>query len=285
MKIAVSTYSFLQRMKRGDMTQLDCIAQAKSMGFDGIELVDIEKQAEGDVCEYAKRLGEEAARLDIPVSNCTFGADFINGSGGDWHAEVERVKKLIDAAKCTGAVSVRHDVAYQTGAFRSFGQMLPRLAEACREIAEYAAGQGIRTMVENHGHLCQDSIRAEELFNAVHHPNFGLLADMGNFLCVDEDPAAACSRIAPYVTYAHAKDFIVKSGQGPDPGTGFFQSRGGNYLRGTIVGHGVVPVRQCIRVLKRAGYDGFLSIEFEGMEDALEGLKIGLENLRNWIEN
>lgn len=29
----------------------------------------------------------------------------------------------------------------------------------------------------------------------------------------------------------------------------------------------------------------FIAIEFEGMEDALEGLKIGLENLRNAIKD
>lgn len=285
MKIATSTYSFLQLMQRGEMTQFGCIAKAKELGFDGIELVDVERYAKGDVVDYAKRLGEEAERLGMPISNFTFGADFVGGSNGDWRAEVERVKKMIDLAKYTGAVSVRHDTAFEMGEFRSFGQMLSRLAEACREVTEYAAEQGIRTMVENHGRICQDSIRVEELFNAVNHPNFGILADMANFLSVDENPVTAYSRLAPYVTYAHAKDVIVKSGQEPNPGMGFRQSRGGNYLRSTIVGHGNVPVQQCVNILKCVGYDGFLAIEFEGMENALDALQIGLENLRNAIKD
>ena len=53
-------------------------------------------------------------------------------------------------------------------------------------------------------------------------------------------------------------------------------------VRGSIVGHGDVPVAQCIGVLKRAGYDGVLSLEFEGMEHPMCGIEIGHENLRRY---
>ena len=76
----------------------------------------------------------------------------------------------------------------------------------------------------------------------------------------------------------------MKSGQEPNPGEGFFLSRGGNFLRGTIIGHGDVPVLQCLRALKRTGYDGYLSIEFEGMEDCIQGISVGLANLRRYAE-
>ena len=69
----------------------------------------------------------------------------------------------------------------------------------------------------------------------------------------------------------------------PNPGDGFFCSRNGTYLRGAIVGHGNVPVRHCLKALKQAGYDGYVAIEFEGMEDCIQGLTIGLANLRRYI--
>ena len=50
-----------------------------------------------------------------------------------------------------------------------------------------------------------------------------------------------------------------------------------------ILGHGNVPVYQCLRILKQSGYDGYVSIEFEGMEDNLPALEIGLENLKTYI--
>ena len=69
----------------------------------------------------------------------------------------------------------------------------------------------------------------------------------------------------------------------PDPGAGWFKSRAGNYLRGTIVGHGDVPVKQCIETLKRAGYNGSYSIEFEGVEENVFALKTGFENLNRYF--
>ena len=287
MKIAISTYSFSPLLRNGAMTQLDCIAKAQDMGFDAIEFVDIIPH-DGSTDEvYAEKLGSEARRLKFPVTNYTFGADFLNGSGKDTSREIERVKKQIDLAVLVGASGVRHDatIGYPGGGreYRGFDNALPVLAAACREVTEYAASKGLRTMVENHGFFCQDSERVEKLVNTVAHPNFGWLVDMGNFLCADEDPAVAVGRAAPYAFYAHAKDFHVKSGRMPNPGEGYFQSRAGNYLRAAIIGHGDVPVRQCISILKGAGYDGPISIEFEGMEDTLKGIGIGLANLRRYI--
>ena len=49
-----------------------------------------------------------------------------------------------------------------------------------------------------------------------------------------------------------------------------------------MTGHGEVPVQACLGILKRAGYDGTLSIEFEGMENPVDGIAISLENLRRF---
>ena len=215
--------------------------------------------------------------------------DFITGSDGDLDKEIARVKDYVDIAHVLGVTRIRHDAAIgyarNSGDFCPFDTMLPRLTKACKEITEYAAQFGIRTMVENHGFYVQDSERVEKLYAAVDNKNFGLLTDMGNFHCADEDPASAFARVAPYAYYVHAKDFIVKPFTDADPGEGSFRSRGGKYLRGTIVGHGNVPIKQCMYQLKRAGYDDCISIEFEGMEPVFDALRIGLANLKKyWAE-
>lgn len=284
MKVSVSSYSFSQYLQDGRLNQLSCIAKAKEMGFDGIEFVDILPHDGSSAQEYAKKLRAECERLGMAITNFTFGADFLNR---DTQQEIERVKGMIDLAEQLGATSVRHDatVGYPAGNqdYRGFDYVLPTLADACRQVSEYAASKGIRTMVENHGLFCQESSRVERLIQAVACENFGWLVDMGNFLCADENPAEAVGRAAPYCFYAHAKDFHIKSGNGIDPGEGFFQSRSGNYLRGAIIGHGEVPVVHCLRALKQAGYHGFIAIEFEGMEDALRGISVGLANLKRYI--
>jgi len=287
MKIGVSSYSFSRLVRAGTMTQLGVIAQAKALGFEVIEFSTIAVPADQTLPAFAAELRREAERVGLPIVNYTIAADFLGGSGGDLDAEIERVKREVDVAQILGATGMRHDATFgfpaaHAGA-KGFDDALPRLAAGCRAVTAYAATKGIRTMVENHGYFCQDSERVEKLANAVGHPNFGLLVDIGNFLCVDENPAAAVGRLARYAVHAHAKDFHVRCGSLPPPGEGWFVSRGGNYLRGAIVGHGDVPVLPCLRILKKAGYDDVLSIEFEGMEDVLVGVRIGVDNLRRLL--
>ena len=38
-----------------------------------------------------------------------------------------------------------------------------------------------------------------------------------------------------------------------------------------------------LRVMRAAGFSGLLAIEFEGMEDPIEGIAVGLENLRRYV--
>lgn len=273
-------------MDKGQMTQLDCIGKAREIGFDAVEIESIRPHDGAAPEDYARRLRAEADRLAFPLSHFTFGADFLNGSDGDLEAEIRRVQGMIDIAVILGVDSVRHDATagyrLEPRGYRGYEDALPRLAKACRAVTEYAAEKGVRTMVENHGFFSQDSDRVERLIRTVAHPNFGQLVDIGNFLCVDEDPVTAVGRAAPYAFHVHAKDFHVKSGMRPDPGAGFFRSRGGNFLRGAIIGHGDVPVKQCLEALRRAGYDGCFSVEFEGMEDPLAALPICLANLKNY---
>ena len=175
MKIAVSSYSFSALLNNGSMTQIDCIACAQDMGFDAIEFVEILPHDGSTKEEYAQKLGNEVAKRGFSVTNFTVGADFLTGSGGDIDAEITRVKKLIDIAELLGAKGVRHDATagFQKGKrlYQGFDDALPRVANACRSITEYAASKGIRTIVENHGFFCQDSERVERLINTVAHPN------------------------------------------------------------------------------------------------------------------
>jgi sugar phosphate isomerase/epimerase len=281
MNISVSTYSFNRLLAGKEMTQFDCIAKTMEMGFDAIEFSDILPPEGKSKEEYARVLGAECRKVGLPVSSLTFAADFLNGSQGNTGDEVNRVKKMIDIADILGAKLVRHDAIWTSD--QPFDKTLPIAANACREVTGYAQSKGIRTTVENHGYFYQDSDRMEKLYTAVDHPNFGLLLDMGNFLCVDENPAEAIGKLARFAFHAHAKDFHIKSAMHPDPGEGFIKTRSENYLRGSIIGHGNVPVLQCIKALKRVNYAGCLAIEFEGMEDPLQAISISLKNLRRYI--
>ena len=286
MKIGVSSYSFINLVRSGAMGQLDVIAKAKEIGFDVIEFSTFILPEGETPVTFAPKVKAEAARVGIEIGNYTIGADFLGHPQGV-QGQVEALKEEIQAAKLMGAPGMRHDATWmlpnnKTGG-RSFDSVLPQLAEGCRTVTEIAATFGIRTMVENHGFFAQDSARVEKLMNAVNHPNFGWLVDMGNFICADEDPAQAVGIAAPYAFHVHAKDFHFKPGTEVSPGEGWFNTRAGNHIRGAIVGHGVVPVPQCLGILKRSGYDGTVSLEFEGLEDPIVGVTLGFQNLKRFI--
>lgn len=292
MKIAVSSYSFQQAINAGKMTQLDTIRAAAKMGFDGIEFIDLNPhQGETPTWEqqmaYAKELRREAEACGIEIVAYTIGACLYTGDALQDAAEVERLKKQVDVAEALGAKLMRHDICKsETIGDRVVGffSMLPTLADNVRKVTEYAQSKGIRTCSENHGYVAQDSDRVEALFNTVNHPNYGLLVDMGNFACADEPSAHAVSRLAPYAIHVHAKDFrIYPFGTELPEGVKGFKSRQCNLLCGCSVGEGDIPVRHCIAILKRAKYEGYFSIEYEGSEDCFKGIEKGLANLKSFL--
>lgn len=286
MKLGVSSYSFSRYVSEGRLDLFGVIKTAAEIGFEGIEFTGFSPNGDGvDPIEMAKKVKDACAEAGLEIMSWTIGADFLRN---DVDSEIERLKGQVDIAAALGAPKMRHDA---TGGFpdrvnglAEYIEALPVVAKGYAGVTEYAAGKGVKTMIENHGFFFQDSDRVEALINKVANPNFGALVDIGNFLCADEEPMRAVKRMAPYAFHVHAKDFHMKRLGSPDPGEGWFKSRGGTPLRGAIVGHGNVNIKRCIEILQEAGYDGFLSIEFEGMEDNRRALEIGLANLKRYAK-
>ena len=287
MKISVSSYSFQQYVAAGKLAHRDIIRRAHEMGFEAVEFIDLPASSYEEQVGYARFLRSEADKYGMTINAYTIGANLYQGSPEADEKEVARVMRQIDVAKELGASLVRHDVCGKEKVEEktvSFGKMLPTLATNARKIAAYAEELGIRTCSENHGFVAQDSDRVEALYNAVDHDNYGLLVDMGNFACADEDSARAVSRLAPYAIHAHAKDFYIRPFGSPEiEGEKSFLSRGCRRLVGCAVGDGDIPVAQCVAILKKAGYDGWLSIEFEGNGDCVEEIAKGLANLKSYL--
>ncbi len=281
MRLGVSSYSFAKHMKATGANYLDICDQALAMGYEGIEFIDLDlkvQQADslailaGDIRNHCQDIG-------LPIIAYTVGADFLNRGP----EEVQRVQGQADIAQALGAKVLRHDATWKLPEGTHWRQAIDRMQASIRQVAEYAAQKGIRTCTENHGYVLQDAARVEALILAVDHENYGWLVDMGNFLCADELPLHALPIAAPYAVHVHAKDFLYKKPWERNPGEGWFPSRNGGYLRGTVAGHGVVPIDHCLKALKEAGYKGWLSYEFEGMEDNLPALKAAQEYLRGLV--
>ena len=276
MKIGVSSYSFSKYMNQTKADYFTICDLAKKMGYDAIEFIDLslEVQPAESLTELAKAIHRHCEEIDLSIAAYTVSADFLRPN------EVQTVMEKVDIAEALGAKVLRHDASWSLPEGMDWRQLIDQIAPDIRRVTEYAAKKRIRTCTENHGYVLQDAERVETLIRTVNHPNYGWLVDMGNFLCADDLPVHAVPIAAPYAFHVHVKDFLYKPAGAENPGQGWFPSRNGSYLRGTVAGHGVVPIRRCLETLKKAGYDGVVSYEFEGMEENLSALEAALAFLR-----
>ena len=286
MKIGVSSYSFDRLLRETKCGYREIIRLAETIGFAGIEFIDLPNPAwgiGGDEIALARDVRAAADEYGLMIPAYTVTADFLSE---DPDAEVERICRKIDVAKILGAPLLRHDASFHLRDLPGYTwedgveEMAPRI----RRVTEYAAERGIATCTENHGFIYQAPERVKRLIDAVGHPNYGWLVDIGNFAVVDRDNLEAVTIASPYAVHVHAKDFVLL----PDPGkdaeipAGFNRSLGGNLWRGTVLGRGNVAVKSCLDALKNTGYDGWVSLEFEGPEEVVSALSEGYSFLARY---
>ena len=285
MKTSVSSYSFYRYLQETKCSYLEICDIAKEMGFDGIEFIDLvnEKWGKlGDPIEMAKEIKAHCEKIGLDIVSYTVTGLFLP----DPKKECERLKTCVDIAKVLGAPLMRHDVTFELRdePLYTYKDAIEETYKYIDELSNYAKSKGIKTCTENHGFSFGDSYRVEEVIKKVNNKNFGMLVDIGNFLCVDEDPITALSRVSGYAFHVHAKDFLFKSGDVLKPGGWWTVTTGGNYLRGSVIGFGNAKAAQSIRVIKNSGYDGYMSVEFEGGEDNLWALDQSIKNLKRFLE-
>lgn len=67
---------------------------------------------------------------------------------------------------------------------------------------------GITTTIENHGFNVQSSDRVQRVIHEVDRPNFKTTLDVGNFLCIDEDPLVGVKKNLKYAKNSPFKRFL-----------------------------------------------------------------------------
>ncbi len=272
MKISVSSYSFSAYQRKTGCGYEDICRLAKEMGYDGIEFTELQPNN----IETAKRIRAYCDSIGLPIVCYSVGANFVRFFP---KKTVKNLKKQVDIAAALGVPVMRHDVCYALAPTRSWQAAADKMAPYIKEVTEYAKTKGIRTCTENHGFIFQAPERVKYLIDKVGNKNYRWLCDVGNFLCVGAEPLSSVTVAAPYAVHVHAKDFLRSDTFKPN----YFKASDGHYLLGTIIGKGIVPVKDCLARLKEAGYDGFVSVEFEGKEDNIPALQAAISYLREFV--
>lgn len=288
MKIGLSTYSLVNAIEAGEMDILDVVQWIADNGGEHMEIVPFGFTLVDDY-DLADAVVAKAKEVGIELSNYALPANFVQDSEAEFDAEVARVKKHVDLANHMGIKHMRYDIAPhavepEKRDIAWFEANLDQMVEGSRQLADYAAQFDIITTLENHGEVVQQSDRVQRVMNKVDRPNFKTTLDIGNFLCVDEDPIVGVKKNLPYASLIHFKDFYVRP-YDENPGEGaWIETTNGNFIRGSILGQGDVEVRKIVKLIKDSGYDGYITLEFEGMEECRLASKIGMDNIRRFFE-
>lgn len=290
MKIGLSSYSFRPLLANGTLEIESLFDWLATHGAEHLEIATFSFAQPGTEADYdlsadepaLRRIEAAAARTGVPISGLCLGASLID-EGTDRSMQLDLVKRHIDLCVRLGARFLRHDVvpwARRLTDAAEFERVFPSIVEGCREIADYGATKGVVTSVEDHGFFMNGAERLLRLRHEVDHPNFKLTVDVGNFLCVDDNPYVSTKRTMPLASFVHVKDFYMRR---TEPGPGWLTTSGGEFIRGAVFGYGDLDTRALLSSVVASGYDGYLSLEYEGAEPTLFGCEVGLNTIRRML--
>jgi sugar phosphate isomerase/epimerase len=279
-KLGVSMWSYFHPWREGRLDIPGFIREAKRAGAEGVELLDFfYRDVEADRQTALAALEETG----LPVPIFSVSQNFARPDRADRQKELDKILFGITEASFYGAEVVRvfaGDVAQGI----TFDQAREWIVEGLAEATVHAANHGVRLALENHGKLAGrgeqvrgivEDVRARSGLDAL-----GANPDTGNFLLVGQPSHEAIREVASLAYMVHFKDFR----RAPESHEGFaYESLGGERFVGSAVGEGEVNLRLCLEELRGAGFEGWLSVEYEGEEDPFEAVPRSIANARRTV--
>jgi sugar phosphate isomerase/epimerase len=270
MRFGVSTYSFWQFRNEELRDVGRCIDLAAEMGFDAVEILHRQMTDESNSALQSLKRRAFLNGLDL----CGFSTHqaFVFPDAAERRRNVEHTVRCIQLAYHLGIPTVRVNTGRwgTSGSFdelmanrgiepplpghseeEAFGWVIEGLAE-CLETAERC---GVTLGLENHWGLALTPEGVLRIVEALDSPWLRVTLDTGNFL---EDPYDRLEQLADETVYIHAKTYF---------GGGLWYTLELDYAR-------------IAAMLRRHGYRGYVTLEFEGKEDPLTGVPRSLQVLR-----
>lgn len=256
-RFGVSTYSFF-KFGGSDNVQVEkCIELAADMGFDGVELLHV--QMDGDSQAYLNQLKRKAFTLGLDLMGLSTHQTFVSPEETLRKKNIEHTTRCLEIAYQLGIPTVRVNTG-RWGTSKNFDELMankgiePRLEgysddegfqwviDSYQILAQKAEELGVVMGLENHWGLGRTAEGVLRVVNAVNSPWLQVTLDTGNFL---ENMYEQMDALASKTVLVQAKTYFG----------------GGTWYTLEI------DYPQVAALLKRHGYRGYISLEFEGREN------------------
>ena len=268
-RLAVSTYSYWH-FKTAKYPIEKVIDHAYDLGFDGVEL--LHRQFESEELPYLNKLRQQAFRKGLDLVMLSIHQDFVSPSAAERASNVAHTKHCIELAAHLGIPAIRlNSGRWKT--IKSFDDLmkvkgdeppLPGYVEAdamrwcvdsIKECIPHAEKHGVLMALENHWGLTTKVDVLLRIHQAVNSPWLGINMDTGNY---PADPYEGIAQLAPHANIIQAKTYY---------GGGEWYTLDLDYKR-------------IAKIIRNAGYTGYISLEMEGKEDPLTAVAKSYKVLR-----
>ncbi|MEN1678207.1 MAG: sugar phosphate isomerase/epimerase family protein [Planctomycetota bacterium] len=254
--IAVSTYSFWRFQKDSKLPIEQCLDEAAKMGFDAVELLLIQMESEDP--GYLQRLKQRALVNGLDLCGFSTHQGFVYPDAAKRQSEIDKTIHQLELAYQLGIPTMRVNTG-RWGTSESFDALMANrgvepvlegyteedgfgwVIDAFEKIVPEAAKRGVTLGLENHWGLGLTPEGVLRIVDAVDSPWLQCTLDTGNFL---EDPYDRLEQMAPRAVFVQAKTYY---------GGGVWYSLDLDYER-------------IATMLRRHGYRGYVSLEYEGLE-------------------
>lgn len=253
MQLCLSMWSLQEEVSAGRMDLAGFLAFCSHHHVQTVELLGfLQKETPG---QTRRMLADRSMRAGAwSAAN-----NFVQPSPAELRRQIDGLKRCVDEAAEVGAPILRvfsgdeHPaVGYQDG--------LKMILDAFGACEPHARSAGIVMALENHGVFAGTSGQVNGIIEAIGSPYLRATVDTANFLFVDEDPLSAVRGTARHAAWVHFKDYRPCAADEE----GAWPSLAGRHYAGCALGEGCVGLKGIAAVLSAGGYQGCLSIEFEG---------------------
>lgn len=269
-RIGVSTYSFWGFQRENWRDPMVCIEAAAKMGFDGVEL--LERQLPDLAPATLMKLKKFAFTLGLDLMGYSTHQGFLSPDVAKRKENIDITIASLRRAADLGIPTMRINTG-RWGTSKDFDELManrgiepalpghtdedgfPWVIDAIAEVTKEAEKLGVVLGLENHWGLGRLPEGVERIVKAVNSEWLQVTLDTGNFL---EDPYEKISALAPRAVLVQAKTYF---------GGGTWYTLDLDYPR---IG----------KIIREAGFRGYVSLEFEGKEDPTTAVPKSLEHLR-----
>ncbi len=257
LKLSIAGYSYrkLLTAKEKPMTLDDFVEKAAELGLDAVEPTSYYFKDTSPA--YLRHLRAKAFRLGLDISGTAVGNDFGHPPGAKRDGQIAHVKKWVDHAEILGAPVIRIFAGHaKKGQAPDEAHKL--MVAGIEQCSAYAGEHGIYLALENHGGPTVTAEAMLTIVKDVQSPWFGVNLDTGNFRT--PDPYADMAAVAPYALNVQVKVELRVGGK----------AEPSDYKR-------------IVKILRDAGYRGYLALEYEAREDPLTAIPRHVAALREAV--